>query len=62
MKKWCVKVGFTGCENKEKALYYKSYIVKAETAEIAEIIVYNGLSILEFHNFKIAETNEVENG
>ena len=62
MKKWCVKIGFTGCENKDKALYHKSYIVKAETPEIAEIIVYNGLSILEFHNFKIVETKEVTNG
>lgn len=62
MKKWCVKIGFTGCENKDKVLYQKSYIIKAETADIAEIIAYNGLAIAEYHNFKVLETKEVGNG
>lgn len=60
MKKWHVKVGFTGCENKDKVLYSKSYIVKAETADAAGVIAYNGLSMAEFHNFVIQEVTEIE--
>ena len=62
MRQWCVKIGFTGCENKEKVLYDKSYIIKAESAKIAEIIAFNGLSMAEYHNFRILEVKEIEHG
>lgn len=62
MKKWSVEIGFTGCENKDKIIYRKNYLIKAETDEIAGIIAYNGLSMSEFHNFKILKISEVEWG
>jgi hypothetical protein len=58
MKQWNVKVGFVGGE--KKILYVKNYSVKAETAEIAGLIVYNGLSLMEFKNFEILRVSEIE--
>ena len=58
MKQWNVKVGFVGGE--KKILYVKNYSVKAETKEIAGLIVYNGLSLMEFKNFEILRVSEIE--
>lgn len=58
MKMWNVKVGFVG--GTKKVLYVKHYQIKAETKEIAELILFNGLSMLEFRNFDILETKEIE--
>ena len=58
MKQWNVKVGFVGGE--KKILYVKVYSVKAETAEIAALIAYNALSMMEFKNFEILRVSEVE--
>ena len=58
MKMWNVKVGFVGGE--KKILYVKKYSVKAETKEIAALIVYNGLSLMEFKNFEILRVSEIE--
>jgi hypothetical protein len=58
MKLWNVKVGFVGGE--KKILYVKVYSVKAETKEIAALIVYNGLSLMEFKNFEILRVSEIE--
>ena len=60
MKKWAVEVGFMGGENNNKVLYTKGYIVKAETAEHAGVVVYNGLSMQEYHNFRVLKTKEIE--
>ena len=58
MKMWNVKVGFVG--GAKKVLYVKNYQIKAETEEIANLILFNGLSLLEFRNFEILETKEIE--
>jgi hypothetical protein len=58
MKMWNIKVGFVG--GTKKVLYVKHYQIKAETQEIAELILFNGLSMLEFRNFDILETKEIE--
>ena len=58
MKLWNVKVGFVG--GVKKVLYVKNYQIKAETEEIANLILFNGLSLLEFRNFEILETKEIE--
>lgn len=58
MKIWNVKVGFVGGE--KKILYVKNYSVKAETPEVAGLIVYNGLSLMEFKNFEILRVSEIE--
>ena len=58
MKQWNVKVGFIGGE--KKILYVKNYSVKAETKEIAGLIVYNGPSLMEFKNFEILRVSEIE--
>ena len=58
MKLWNVKVGLGGGE--KKILYAKVYSVKAETKEIAALIVYNGLSLMEFKNFEILRVSEIE--
>ena len=59
MKTYAVNVGFMGGTNNSKVLYMKSYIVKAETAKLAEVAVYNGLSMQEYHNFRILATKEI---
>ena len=58
MKLWNVKVGFVG--GVKKVLYVKNYQIKAETEEIANLILFNGLSLLEFRNFEILETKEID--
>lgn len=58
MKQWNVKAGFIGGE--KKILYVKNYSVKAETPEIAGLIVYNGLSLMELKNFEILRVSEIE--
>jgi len=58
MKLWNVKVGFVGGE--KKILYVKNYSVKAETKEVAALIVYNGLSLMEFKNVEILQVSENE--
>ena len=59
MKKWAVKVGFMGVGG-YRMLYTKDYIVKAKSAEVADVAVYNGLSMQEFHNFRILRIKEIE--
>lgn len=59
MKKYEVLVSFmAGCT--DRALYTKYYIVKARSEEEADAAAYNGLSMIEFHNFKILEIKECE--
>ena len=60
MKTYEVKVGFMGGEKNTKALYTKNFIVKAQLAEYAEVAVYNGLSMQEYHNFKILATRIID--
>ena len=54
---WRVRVAFMRCDS-NKAEYEKTYNVKAETKDSAERTVYNGLSMLEFSNFKIVNSWE----
>ena len=58
--KYAVEVGFMGGENKSKVLYTKNFIVKAESKEQAGMAVFNGLSMQEYHNFKILTTKEMD--
>ena len=59
MKKYEVLVSFmAGCT--DRALYTKYYIVKAKSEEEADAAVFNGLSLIEFQNFKIVEVKECE--
>ena len=51
-KEWAVKVDFLRCEG-DKTEYSRTYKIKADSWEDAERIVFNGLSIMEFNNFKI---------
>ena len=61
ISKYAVEVGFMGGEQNNKVLYTKGYIVKAESKEQAGIAVYNGLSMQEYHNFRVLKTEEIEN-
>lgn len=51
-KEWLVKVDFLRCDS-DIIEYTRTYKIKAESGDEAERIVFNGLSMLEFHNFKI---------
>ena len=51
-KEWLVKVDFLRCDGC-KAEYSRTYKIKAESGDEAERIVFNGLSIMDFNNFKI---------
>ena len=51
-KEWLVKVDFLRCDG-NKAEYSRTYKIKAESGDEAERIVFNGLSIMDFNNFKI---------
>ena len=60
MKTYAVKVGFMGSDNSYKVLYDKSYPIIADNEEEAQKIVHNGLSVIEFRNFRILEVKEIE--
>jgi NTP pyrophosphatase (non-canonical NTP hydrolase) len=51
-KLWTVKVDFLRCDS-EKPEYNRTFKIKANSGKAAEQIVFNGLSIMEFTNFKI---------
>lgn len=51
-KEWAVKVDFLRCDS-DKPEYTRTYKIKAESGDEAKRIVFNGLSIMEFNNFKI---------
>ena len=57
MKKWNVKIGFVG---DKKILYVKNYPIKAETKEIAALIAYNALVMMEYESFEILRVSEIE--
>lgn len=58
MKTFVVKVDYMN-DKGENVLYSKYYAIKAESADMAEAVVFNGLSLLEFHNYEVAEVKEV---
>ena len=51
-KEWDVKVAFLRCDS-EKTEYTRVYKIKADSRKEAEKIVFNGLSMMEFANFRI---------
>lgn len=56
-KTWAVTVAFLRCDT-NKVEYTKTYKVKSDTQQGAERTVFNGLSLLEFNNFKITKVVE----
>ena len=51
-KEWDIKVAFLRCDS-NKTEYTRVYKIKADSREEAEKIVFNGLSMMEFNNFRI---------
>ena len=58
MKTYAVKVGFMG-DKRDRVVYPKDYIIKAESEEQAEASAFNGLSMQEYHNIKVLEVKEI---
>ena len=58
METYEVTVAFVG-EDKSKVLYKKRYDVIADSENEACKYVYNGLKVIEFHNFIIIDVREI---
>ena len=56
---WEVMVAFLRCDS-DRIEYSRTFRIKADDGESAKQIVFNGLSIMEFSNFKILKVRRVQ--